>query len=58
MRPIALVRLVLIATLALLCTACGFHLRNALSLPQELMPVRVSAPDPYSPLAESRGDSI
>ena len=58
MRPIAPVRLVVLASLALLCTACGFHLRNALSLPQDLMPVRVSAPDPYSPLAESLADSM
>jgi LPS-assembly lipoprotein len=33
--------------------ACGFHLRNALSLPPDLGPVRVTARDPYSPLADS-----
>ena len=46
------------ATLAILAltlglTACGFHLRNALVLPPDLGPVRVTARDPYSPLAES-----
>ena len=51
-------RLALLATLALACSACGFHLRNALTLPTELMPVRVVAPDPYSPLAESLADAM
>ena len=46
------------ATLAILAltlglTACGFHLRDALTLPPDLGPVRVTAKDPYSPLAES-----
>lgn len=44
------------ATLALLVltlSGCGFHLRNALVLPQGLGPVRVEAPDPYSTLADS-----
>jgi LPS-assembly lipoprotein len=39
--------------LALLVSACGFHLRNALTLPPDLGPVRVEARDPYSPLALS-----
>ncbi len=46
--------LVLIA----LCSACGFHLRNALTLPTELNPVRVVSPDPYSPLAETLADAM
>lgn len=46
-------RLIAILVLALGLTACGFHLRNALSLPPDLGPVRVVAKDPYSPLAES-----
>ena len=58
MRTSPSVRFAFLATLALLCGGCGFHLRNALSLPQDLMPVRVSAPDPYSPLAESLADSM
>ena len=46
-RPIAII------ALALCLTACGFHLRGALTLPPDLGPVRVVARDPYSPLAES-----
>lgn len=44
------------ATLALLVltlSGCGFHLRNALVLPEGLGPVRVEAQDPYSSLADS-----
>ncbi len=36
-----------------LLSGCGFHLRNALSLPANLGPVRVLALDPYSALAEN-----
>lgn len=43
----------MIVALALGLTACGFHLRSALTLPPDLGPVRVVARDPYSPLAES-----
>lgn len=39
--------------LALVLSGCGFHLRNALVLPEGLGPVRVEARDPYSPLADS-----
>lgn len=46
-RPIA------ILVLTLVLSACGFHLRSALSLPPDLGPVRVVARDPYSPLANS-----
>lgn len=46
-------RLLVLLALALGLTACGFHLRSALSLPPDLGPVRVEARDPYSPLAES-----
>ncbi|MGV8931716.1 MAG: LPS assembly lipoprotein LptE [Luteimonas sp.] len=46
-------RLLMIVALALGLTACGFHLRSALTLPPDLGPVRVVARDPYSPLAES-----
>lgn len=46
-------RPLLIAILALALTACGFHLRNALTLPTDLGPVRVVSGDPYSPLAQS-----
>jgi LPS-assembly lipoprotein len=46
-------RILAILALSLGLTACGFHLRNALQLPPDLGPVRVTAKDPYSPLAES-----
>jgi LPS-assembly lipoprotein len=46
-------RIALACLLALLVPACGFHLRNALTLPPDLGPVRVAAQDPYSPLAQS-----
>jgi LPS-assembly lipoprotein len=45
-------RLALLALSAALLTGCGFHLRNALNLPENLGPVRVLASDPYSPLGE------
>lgn len=45
-------RLLAILVAALL-SACGFHLRDALRLPPDLGQVRVLAPDPYSPLAQS-----
>ncbi|KGQ20720.1 Rare lipoprotein b family protein [Lysobacter dokdonensis DS-58] len=48
----------MLLALVALCSACGFHLRNALVLPAELNPVRVVAPDPYSPLAESLADAM
>jgi LPS-assembly lipoprotein len=53
-----MIRILLVTLLALALTACGFHLRNALSLPVNLGPVRVSSPDPYSPLAESLADAL
>lgn len=49
----AMTRPLLIAILALALSACGFHLRNALTLPTDLGPVRVVSGDPYSPLAQS-----
>ena len=39
--------------LALALSACGFHLRNALTLPTDLGPVKVMSVDRYSPLAKS-----
>ncbi|MUV15361.1 hypothetical protein GN331_14235 [Lysobacter sp. HX-5-24] len=56
--PTTLVRLTVLSALIALCSACGFHLRNALTLPVELNPVRVVSPDPYSPLAESLADAM
>lgn len=45
--PLALV------TLVLTLSACGFHLRNALTLPPNLGPVDIVSSDPYSRLARS-----
>lgn len=39
-------------------SACGFHLRNALTLPPDLGPVRVVSVDRYSPLAESLAQAL
>ena len=44
--------------LVLLLAGCGFHLRNALTLPPDIGPVRVVSPDPYSPLAESLAQAL
>lgn len=52
LRPLILV------LLALALAACGFHLRDALMLPSDLGPVRVVAPDPYSPLAQSLSEAL
>lgn len=41
------------AFLALGLSACGFHLREALALPEDVEQVQVKARDPYSPLAQS-----
>lgn len=51
-------RLLLTAVLALVLSACGFHLREALELPPDLGPVKVTAPDPYSPLAGSLAQAL
>lgn len=54
----ATLRLSLLVLLALALSACGFHLRDALALPSDLGPVRVSSPDPYSPLAQSLSQAL
>ncbi|MGV8921852.1 MAG: LPS assembly lipoprotein LptE [Thermomonas sp.] len=41
-----------------LLSGCGFHLRNALSLPANLGPVRVLASDQYSALGEYLADGL
>ncbi|MDQ3038518.1 MAG: hypothetical protein M3Q51_05310 [Pseudomonadota bacterium] len=51
-------RLVAFILVASLLTGCGFHLRNALSLPANLGPVRVLALDQYSALAENLADGL
>lgn len=45
--------LLVAALLVLALPGCGFHLRDALVLPDGLGPVRVEARDPYSPLSDS-----
>lgn len=44
--------------LALALSACGFHLRNALALPEDIGAIRVTSVDRYSPLADSLAQSI
>lgn len=51
-------RLIAFALAAALLTGCGFHLRNALNLPQNLGPVRVVAGDPYSALADFLAEGL
>ncbi len=51
LRPFS-IRLAAIG-LVLFLSACGFHLRNALTLPPDLGPVDVIASDRYSALARS-----
>jgi LPS-assembly lipoprotein len=51
-------RILLAALLALALSACGFQLRDAVSLPQGLGPLRIVAADPYSPLADSLAQAL
>ncbi|TWI10618.1 LPS assembly lipoprotein LptE [Aerolutibacter ruishenii] len=44
--------------LVLALSACGFQLRNALTLPPDLGPVKVVSVDRYSPLAETLATSL
>ena len=53
-----MMRILFAALLALALSACGFHFRNAVSLPQGLGPLRVVATDPYSPLADSLAQAL
>lgn len=50
-------RLVPVA-LVLALSACGFHLRNAISLPADLGPIRVASNNPYSPLADDLAKAL
>lgn len=54
-RPL---RSLALSVLVLAVAACGFQLRDALTLPPDLGPVRVVSVDRYSPLAESLSQSI
>jgi len=49
---------VLAALFALLLSACGFHLREPLTLPPDLAGVQIVARDPYSPLAQALTRSL
>ena len=49
----SMIRILSAVVLALALSACGFHLRNSVALPQGLGPLRVVASDPYSPRADS-----
>ncbi len=51
-------RLIVLFLVALALSGCGFQLRNALTLPADLGPVRVLAYDPHSPLAENLADGL
>lgn len=53
-----MIRILLAVLLALVLPACSFHLRNAVSLPQGLGPLRIVASDPYSPLADSLAQAL
>lgn len=53
-----MIRALFATLLALALSACGFHLRSALQLPAGLGPVKVVAPDAYSPLATSLADAL
>ena len=46
-------RVFVLALVVLVLAGCGFHLRNAIRLPDAIGPVRVVSRDPYSPLAQS-----
>jgi LPS-assembly lipoprotein len=53
-----MIRHSLTLVLALALSACGFHFRNALVLPDDLGSIRVTSTDRYSPLADSLTQSI
>lgn len=52
-QTLPMIRIPTILTLCLLLAACGFHLRNALTLPSDLGAVRVAGTDRYSPLGQA-----
>lgn len=54
-RPLSLT---VVFAILLALSACGFQLRDALTLPADLDPVKVLSTDRYSPLAESLAMSL
>lgn len=53
-----MIRILLPIAFALALSACGFHLRSALTLPPDLGPLRVASTNPYSPLADALAESL
>lgn len=53
-----MIRALMFIFLALALTACGFQLRDALTLPAGLDPIKVLSASRYSPLAESLAQSL
>lgn len=51
MTNIPVLRLLAVSFLVLVLSACGFHLRNKIALPEDLGPVLVTSTTQYSPLA-------
>ena len=51
-------KILAVAVLALLLTACGFHPRSHSILPLHLGPTRVQVPDPYSPLGDELANAL
>ena len=49
----SIARLLAACLIGLLLSACGFHLRNKIALPDDLGPVKVTSTTRYSPLAEA-----
>ena len=53
-----LLRALILVALSLVLASCGFHLRDALVLPDDLGPLRVVSQDPYSPLGQSLSEAL
>lgn len=53
-----MIRCLLSLALVLALSACGFQLRDALTLPANLDPVKVTSTSRYSPLAESLAQAL
>ena len=53
MTKTPVLRLLAVSFLMLAVSACGFHLRNKIALPEDLGPVLVTSTTEYSPLADA-----
>lgn len=53
-----MIRRLLPAVLVLALSGCGFHLRDQISVPTQLSPLRVVSADRYSPLAETIAQAL